>query len=487
MRHLARCASRRAVKWTERDSPVANFLRSSSCCPFQLLQASRAKIQRLRTSERFRLRSAQKLAPTRFPPFTHGPLFFSLPSRLTVPSSLRSLSAFSAPLSLPFRGTMAFLSSPLFAAKASLAARVHALGCSTTSLTSPLAARALAASSLSLFSVSPRRHFSVHSHNIRPDKHELPASEVPLYYNRFDQADHPSLWQLEEEQQRKHLDQEVTDVSQLVEPVSSPHQTEGWFKRLRYWHYKETAEPTFPRTPDLSKGELAAGATVTRTSVWHDPNEPAIVSVSRFAPDNFRAVGFAENVPNPESTNSDSHPDFREYRLGPGSVDRRPFVYFMSASYFFITASMMRSFLCKWVHYWWVSRDMLAAGTTEVDLRPIQEGMTAVFKWRGKPVFVRHRTAEDIAKAQADDALIGTMKDPQLDSERCPRPQWLINIGVCTHLGCIPTDGGNYGGWFCPCHGSHYDTSGRIRLGPAPSNLELPPTVFLDDHTVKLG
>lgn len=99
---------------------------------------------------------------------------------------------------------------------------------------------------------------------------------------------------------------------------------------------------------------------MTRTTVWNDPNEPAIVSIGRFSPDHFRPVGAAENIPNPDSMNSDAHPDFREYRLGAGSADRRPFVYFMSASYFFITASMMRSFLCKWVHFWWVSRVSLS-------------------------------------------------------------------------------------------------------------------------------
>lgn len=107
---------------------------------------------------------------------------------------------------------------------------------------------------------------------------------------------------------------------------------------------------------DWIAAELAAGATVVRTSVWANPDEPAVVSVGRFAPDNFRAAGYAENAPNPTSINSDAHPDFRDYRLGSGSPDRRPFMYFLSASYFFIGASMMRSLLCKMVHFWWVSK-----------------------------------------------------------------------------------------------------------------------------------
>ncbi|KAL8434652.1 hypothetical protein ACSSS7_003050 [Eimeria intestinalis] len=336
------------------------------------------------------------------------------------------------------------------------------------------------------------RPFATFNHNIGPSKTDPPASEKPLYLNRFDQANDPALFQLESEQLEsrgllRQQNSELIDAADVVQPSNHPHQRKGFLKRMRYWHYHQTAEPTFPRTPDLSKGELAAGATVVRTSVWANPDEPAVVSVGRFAPENFRPVGYAENAPNPDSINSDAHPDFRDYRLGSGSPDRRPFMYFLSASYFFIGASMMRSLLCKMVHFWWVSKDLMAAGTTEIDLRPIQVGTTAVFKWRGKPVFVRHRTEEEIERARADDLVIGTMKDPQTDAERCPRPEWLINIGVCTHLGCIPIEGGSYQGWFCPCHGSHYDISGRVRQGPAPTNLEIPETLFLDDHTVKLG
>lgn len=102
--------------------------------------------------------------------------------------------------------------------------------------------------------------------------------------------------------------------------------------------------------------ELAAGASVTRTRVWVSEDEPAIVSIGKFSPYNFRPAGYAENAPNPTSINSDAHPDFRDYRLGAESPDRRPFMYFLSASYFFIGASMMRSLLCKMVHFWWVSK-----------------------------------------------------------------------------------------------------------------------------------
>jgi len=111
--------------------------------------------------------------------------------------------------------------------------------------------------------------------------------------------------------------------------------------------------------------------------------------------------------------------------------------------------------------------------------------------WRSKPVFVRHRTAAEIAKAKADDGA--DLRDEQLDAERVVKAEWLIMLGVCTHLGCVPlgqksTDPkGDFGGWFCPCHGSHYDTSGRIRKGPAPRNLEVPPYQFIDDTKVRIG
>ncbi len=137
------------------------------------------------------------------------------------------------------------------------------------------------------------------------------------------------------------------------------------------------------------------------------------------------------------------------------------------------------------------SADVLALASTEVDLSGIEEGQTIVVKWRGRPVFVRHRTADEIAAAQA--ASLDDLSDPQPDSERAPQAQWLIVEGVCTHLGCVPLGSklgdprGEFGGWFCPCHGSHYDTSGRIRKGPAPANLPVPTYEFLDDTLVRIG
>ncbi len=139
------------------------------------------------------------------------------------------------------------------------------------------------------------------------------------------------------------------------------------------------------------------------------------------------------------------------------------------------------------------AKDTLALSTVEVNLSEIPEGQSKTVMWRGKPVFIKHRTKEEIDEARAVD--ISSLIDKQSDAERVQagKEQWLVTIGVCTHLGCIPqgqkaTDNhGDYDGWFCPCHGSHYDTSGRIRKGPAPKNLAVPPFSFLSDTVIKIG
>ena len=139
------------------------------------------------------------------------------------------------------------------------------------------------------------------------------------------------------------------------------------------------------------------------------------------------------------------------------------------------------------------SKDVLALAELEVDLAPIVEGQGITVAWRGQPVFVRHRTAAEIKEAEA--VALSELRDPQADQARVKpgHAQWLIVSGVCTHLGCIPLGNkpsdprGSYGGWFCPCHGSQYDTSGRIRQGPAPLNLPVEPYVFETDTKIKIG
>ena len=132
------------------------------------------------------------------------------------------------------------------------------------------------------------------------------------------------------------------------------------------------------------------------------------------------------------------------------------------------------------------SKDVLALASAEFDVGAVEEGQTITVKWRGKPVFIRHRTAEEIAESEA--VTLDELRDPQLDSERVDSSEWLVVMGICTHLGCVPiANAGDYGGWFCPCHGSHYDVSGRIRKGPAPLNLEIPPYKFTDDTNLLVG
>ena len=135
--------------------------------------------------------------------------------------------------------------------------------------------------------------------------------------------------------------------------------------------------------------------------------------------------------------------------------------------------------------------DTLAASTTEVNLAPIELGQRILVKWRGKPVFITHRTEKTIEEVRA--VPMSDLVDPETDQARTIKPEWLIVVGVCTHLGCIPEGTkkgerrGDYGGWFCPCHGSHYDRSGRIRKGPAPKNLAVPEYAFLPDDKVVIG
>lgn len=138
------------------------------------------------------------------------------------------------------------------------------------------------------------------------------------------------------------------------------------------------------------------------------------------------------------------------------------------------------------------SSDVTALSSVVVDLSDVPLGARITVKWSSRPVFIDHRTSERIAMARADDNNPDLI-DPATDAERVQRPEWLVVIGICTHLGCIPLgqkDGdpvGDWGGWFCPCHGSHYDTAGRIRRGPAPRNLDLPPYKFSSDTLLKIG
>jgi ubiquinol-cytochrome c reductase iron-sulfur subunit len=183
-------------------------------------------------------------------------------------------------------------------------------------------------------------------------------------------------------------------------------------------------------------------------------------------------------------------PDFSAYRrktnrdpTKPSSEsgdERRAFTYLITGSIVVSGASLSKWGVHMLVGAWSASKDVLALAKVEVNLNDIPAGKNLVIKWRGKPLFVKHRTPEEIAAEQAVD--VSSLRDPQTDAERAKNPDWLVVLGVCTHLGCVPIAGqGDYGGYYCPCHGSHYDGAGRIRKGPAPLNLEIPEYEFQGD------
>ena len=166
--------------------------------------------------------------------------------------------------------------------------------------------------------------------------------------------------------------------------------------------------------------------------------------------------------------------------------ERRAFTYLLLSGVRFAYASTARILVVKFVSSMSASADVLALASAEFDLGEIDEGKTITVKWRGKPVFIRHRTAGEI-EGEASVAM-AHLRDQESDADRTHKPQWLIVLGICTHLGCVPLSGaGDYNGWFCPCHGSHYDISGRIRKGPAPLNLEVPPYKFIEDSKILIG
>ena len=173
-------------------------------------------------------------------------------------------------------------------------------------------------------------------------------------------------------------------------------------------------------------------------------------------------------------------------RYPVGDPGKRAFTYFVMTGGRFIYASAIRLAVLKFVLSMSATADVLALASLEVDLSKIEPGQTVTVKWRGKPVFIRRRTSTEVAKENA--VAVKELRDPQTDGERVVNPEWLIVVGVCTHLGCVPLPGaGDYNGWFCPCHGSHYDASGRIRKGPAPYNLEVPEYKFVSDTSVLIG
>merc|ERR1719499_1609390 len=166
--------------------------------------------------------------------------------------------------------------------------------------------------------------------------------------------------------------------------------------------------------------------------------------------------------------------------------ERRAFTYLFLSGARFVYASAVRVLVVKFVSSMSASADVLALASAEFDLGEISEGSTVTVKWRGKPVFIRHRNAGEIETESG--VSMAHLRDQETDGDRTIKPQWLVVLGICTHLGCVPLSGaGDYNGWFCPCHGSHYDVSGRIRKGPAPLNLEIPPYKFVEETKILIG
>ena len=171
---------------------------------------------------------------------------------------------------------------------------------------------------------------------------------------------------------------------------------------------------------------------------------------------------------------------------GGGDATRRDFIHIAAGA-----AAVGAGVMVAWplINQMNPAADTLALASIEFDLTKVQEGQQVVIKWQGKPVFVRYRTPAELKRVIADDHA-ADLKEPQTDAERTKpgHEKYLVVIGSCTHLGCVPTFGsGDFGGWFCPCHGSHYDASGRIRKGPAPKNLVVPNYEYMSDTRVKIG
>ncbi|TBU34889.1 ubiquinol-cytochrome c reductase iron-sulfur subunit [Dichomitus squalens] len=178
-------------------------------------------------------------------------------------------------------------------------------------------------------------------------------------------------------------------------------------------------------------------------------------------------------------------PDFSKYEA-KSETTNRGLAYLMIGSLGLLSASAAKSTVTEFLATMSASADVLAMAKVELDLAAIPEGKNVIVKWRGKPVFIRHRTPDEIEEARNTDWK--GLRDPEADEARTKKPEWLVMLGVCTHLGCVPIgEAGDYGGWFCPCHGSHYDISGRIRKGPAPLNLEVPQYDFTEDNKMIIG
>lgn len=205
---------------------------------------------------------------------------------------------------------------------------------------------------------------------------------------------------------------------------------------------------------------------------------PAVTTQVRYAHTDIRVPDFTtyrrKAVSDPSVRNRDS------------DESRKMFTYMILGAGAIGTTYAAKTVVTQFVMSMSATADVLAMAKIEIKLSDIPEGKSVTFKWRGKPLFIRHRTPAEISTEQS--VPLSELRDPQPDSDRAQKPEWLIVIGVCTHLGCVPiANAGDFGGYYCPCHGSHYDASGRIRKGPAPLNLEIPSYEYIDENTLIVG
>lgn len=235
-----------------------------------------------------------------------------------------------------------------------------------------------------------------------------------------------------------------------------------------------------PLTIAASRAALARGITTRRV--------PATAAAAARALSTTPQLDAAGSYSSPfrGETKGSKIPDFSKYAASSSYNTNLIFQYFMVGTMGAITAAGAKSTVQEFLKNMSASADVLAMAKVEVDLNAIPEGKNVIIKWRGKPVFIRHRTEGEIE--EANKVEVTSLRDPQADEDRVQKPEWLVMLGVCTHLGCVPIgEAGDFGGWFCPCHGSHYDISGRIRKGPAPLNLEIPQYEFPEDGKLIIG
>lgn len=269
----------------------------------------------------------------------------------------------------------------------------------------------------------------------------------------------------------------------------------GRYGRLAFWHapcYRDVLQSVNVITVNdhVYKHNINSPPHVERHSSKHWVPRPSVLTL-------WTQVRFQKRVPGPRFHREIDYPNFDSYRkeeykdvrktswgIGDGKAG---YTYVMGFFGMLCMTYGVKSELIHFLSSMSAAADVLAMASIEVDLSKIAVGSCSSFKWRGKPLFVKNRTQADIDLEEK--TPMAALRDPQTQEQRTQKPEWLIVIGICTHLGCvpIPNSGDWAGGFYCPCHGSHYDNIGRTRKGPAPLNLEVPPYKFISDTVVLVG